>query len=92
LLKCNSVAMLLSQSWGQLPDDLTLEMMRHDAESCGTKTMNEWATGSDECPFSDSVRDYLFAEKKALWVPGEPKLRGIELLEALWVAKGGKVK
>jgi hypothetical protein len=89
LLKTNSVATLLQQYWGELPDDLCLELMRHDAESCGIELMDEWVK-TDQCPFSNSVRDYFFIESKSLWKAGKPKLRGIELLKALWIAKGGK--
>jgi hypothetical protein len=91
LLRTNSVVSLLSSiNWGQLPDDLTLEMMRHDAESCGDELMTAWADGG-RCPFSTGVRDYLFTEHCEIWKPGTPKLKGRKLLEALWVAKGGKI-
>jgi hypothetical protein len=87
----NSVVGLLSSlDWGELPKDLTLEMMRHDAESCGQPLMTAWAKGGD-CPFSCGVRDYLFTENWELWKPGKPKLRGKALLEALWTAKGGEL-
>jgi hypothetical protein len=90
LLKSNSVATLLQQYWGQLPDDLCLEMMHHDAESCGIGAMNNWVK-TDKCPFDGSVRDYHFIENKSLWKAGKPKLRGVELLKALWRAKGGEI-
>ncbi len=88
LLLNNSAATLLSQNWGSLPDDLTLELMRHDAESCGAEAMTTWA-GGGKCPFSNSVRDYQFTEKRELWKPGAPTLRSRALLDALWTAKGG---
>jgi hypothetical protein len=51
--------------------------------------MNNWIK-TNICPFSDSRRDYMFQEKKALWIPGVPKLRGIELLKALCKEKNYK--
>ena len=91
LLKSNSVHTLLCAIfWGKLPDDLTLEMMRHDAESCGIEAMQKWADGG-VCPFSDSVRDYRFQERGDLWGSGVPTLRGRALLEALWAAKFGEL-
>jgi hypothetical protein len=92
LLKRNSVHSLLTViNWGQLPDDLTLEMMRHDAESCGQEAMQAWVD-SGLCPFHDSVRDYQFQENKALWVKGSPQYRGMELLKKLCEAKGYKLE
>lgn len=81
------VSMLLMVNWGELPNNLVLELMRHDAESCGNKAMNQWAKGG-ECPFSDKLqRDFIFRENKDLWKPGKPKLRGARLLAALAEAK-----
>jgi hypothetical protein len=56
--------------------------MRHDAEFIGTRKMNEWAKGGS-CPYSGKERDFIFDEKKELWVPGKPKLRGCKLWKAL---------
>ena len=73
---------LLQSDWGFLSNELTLELMRHDAELCGDDAMEEWIkTGT--CPFQHSGRGFFFVEKKTLWVPGPPKLRGKALLEAL---------
>jgi Pentapeptide repeats (8 copies) len=91
LLKSNSVQTILTIiNWGDLSDEMTLEMMRHDAESCGLDKMTAWANGG-ACPFQNGKRDYMFTEKKELWVEGVSELRGIKLLEALWEEKfGGK--
>jgi hypothetical protein len=70
---------------------MTLEMMRHDAESCGIEAMNNWIK-TNKCPFVDSKRDYMFQEKKELWIPGIPELRGMELLKALCKEKGYKLE
>ena len=90
LLKHNSVATLLTTiDWGDLSDYLTLELMRHDAESCGDESMTCWANGG-ACPFIDSIRDFKFIEKRELWKPGEPGLRGMALLKRLAETKGIK--
>ena len=91
LLINNSVHTLLEIiDWGELSDKLTLELMRHDAESCGMKAMTKWADG-DECPFKTTIRDFQFKEKEELWKKGEPKLRGMELLKTLAKEKGMKI-
>jgi hypothetical protein len=91
LLRNNSVQTILTIiNWGKLSNELTLEMMRHDAESCGIKAMSDW-TVTSVCPFTNSKRDYIFQEDKALWVEGPPQLRGIELLKALCKDKGYKI-
>jgi len=88
MLISNSVQTILTIiNWGELSDKLTLEMMRHDAESCGIDAMTAWVEGGG-CPFSNSVRDYQFQEKRELWIPGKPKLRGMKLLKALCKEKG----
>lgn len=77
-----AVSAILCINWGQLSSVLTLELMRHDAESCGIEAMNAWAEGG-QCPFIAMQRDYVFQEVKQLWQPGSPQLRGIELLQVL---------
>jgi len=77
-----SVAGLLQCHWFSLSPKFTLELMRHDAESCGVDRMNKWAKGGP-CPFSFYERDYHFSEVASLWSPGTPTLRGRGLLEAL---------
>jgi hypothetical protein len=86
-----SVSDLLRLDWGDLPKELALELMRHNAESCGEVAMNKWVEGG-VYPFLQICRDYLFSESRELWEPGPPKLRGMKLLQTLWEAKGGKCK
>ena len=80
------MSLLTSIDWGSLPADLILELMRHDAESCGVEAMTVWANGG-KCPFYNGIRDYTFVENKTLWQPGVPLYRGEELLIKLSVAK-----
>ena len=84
LLRNNSVQSLLTIiHWNNLSDSLVLEMMRHDAESCGVDKMSKWASGGFLCPFIRRIRDYHFKENPRLWVSGIPLYRGIELLKIL---------
>ena len=87
-----SILSLLCQvNWGALSDDLTLELMRHDAELCGEEKMNLWANGGN-CPFSGNlIRGFYFREKKDIWKPGKPKLRGLKLFRALCEEKEIKI-
>jgi len=78
-----SLIQMFQLNWENLSDELTLELMRHDAESCGEEAMNNWAK-TDECPFQGNLkRDFYFQEKKELWQPSVPKLRGMQLFKAL---------
>jgi len=82
-----SITNLLRINWTDLSNELTLELMAHDAESCGIEAMNSWASGG-VCPFINSERDFYFVEKREVWsnaTPEQkmPKLRGRKLLEAL---------
>jgi hypothetical protein len=86
-----AVSVILRAYWYLPPDakHLTLELMAHDAESCGINAMNKWAEGKAGCPFFEhSERDFYFKEDKGLWLSASPKdkipkLRGRKLLEAL---------
>jgi hypothetical protein len=69
-------------NFGELSDNLTLELMRHDAEFCGVEKMTSWANGGP-CPYTQMSRDFIFRERRTLWVPGAPQLRGMELWKAL---------
>jgi len=92
-----SVINILRSFWLLTPDakHLTLELMAHDAESCGIEAMDKWAQGGD-CPFINSERDYYFQEDRQLWLSASPadkipKLRGRKLLEALAEATAVKL-
>jgi len=92
-----SVINILRSFWLLTPDTkhLTLELMAHDAESCGIEAMDKWAQGGD-CPFINSERNYYFQEDRQLWLQASPedkilKLRGRKLLEALAEATGVKL-
>ncbi len=102
IISTSVTSLLQSIDWGILSDALTLEMMAHDAESCGIEKMDEWAKNniehqSNKCPFNGRVRDYQFQENSRLWYNAKqkdkvPKLRGMKLLIALCNEKGIKTE
>lgn len=79
--------MLLLADWGDLPDDLTLELMRYDA-SCHPEPerFDEWALGAGPCPYDNTKfeRSAEFTECRELWNPG-PAMRTIELV--MWLLR-----
>jgi hypothetical protein len=81
----------LRANWRELPDTLTLELMRHDAEGLADpKLLDKWKAGGG-CPFNGRERDFYFHEKRELWKPGKPKLRGWALWAALCKEKKIKI-
>ncbi len=72
-----------------ISDELTIELMRHDAEFTGMDKMTAWAKGG-ECPYKGMERDFIFLEKKELWVEGTPTHRGLDLWR--WIAKEQNIK
>ena len=87
-----SILIMHRIDWGELSDELTLELMRHNAEICGNKAMTDWVKGG-QCPFSTGniQRLFYFNEKKELWKPGKPRLHNMELWKALCKEKGIKI-
>jgi len=71
-----SVVQIMMASWGELSDDLTVELMRLDASALpnGEALMNDWTNGGS-CPLRMGGKDrvVLFKEKKRLWSPGPAK-------------------
>jgi len=84
--------LMLQVDWGELSDELTLELMRQDTQLIGEDLITAWANGG-ECPYEvlNRDRDYKFNVKKHLWKPGKPKYRKDQmwdLFEALCEEKG----
>ena len=67
--------MILLADWGDLPDEITLALMRLDcsAHPVGKRAFDEWASGG-VCPYSDCrfQRVASFNEKSSLWSYGRP--------------------
>ena len=85
-----SLLAILRASWFEFSDELTLELMRWDAISCGDEAMTAWANGG-ECPFNLMEREFYFTEKRKLWKPGKPTMNHRELFEALCAEKDIKI-
>jgi len=78
-----------------LPDNLTLELMRWDCALLpdGKNRFSAWKKGKGlPCPFNDTTinRMFNFSEKHNLWLYGKPKMNIGELFRALM--KSQKIK
>jgi hypothetical protein len=91
-IKLPSIKMLASFNLGDLPDNLTLELMHRDAWAHPKPELfDAWASGGG-CPYQNEDRFWLFELKKELWKPGPPKMRDSDLILAICREKGWKVK
>ena len=80
--------MLLLAYWGEISEDLCLQLMRYDAWCHGDSSkFDAWAAGG-ECPYSNYKfeRAANFSQKEILWSPG-PSLDPIELVNRLFKEK-----
>jgi len=87
--------LMLQVDWEKLSDELTLELMRQDAQLIGEELITDWSNGG-ECPYVvlDKYRDFKFKEKMKLWKPGKPKYgkdQMRDLFKALCEEKGVKI-
>jgi uncharacterized protein YjbI with pentapeptide repeats len=74
-IKFPSPTMVLTAHWGEVSDDLCVDLMRYDAAcSPDAKAFTKWAEGGN-CPYTRAnvQRAALFVEKKHLWKPGRTK-------------------
>ena len=70
-----SPAVVLSAEWGDVSDELCLDLMRYDAFfHDDPAAFDKWAAGDIECPYDDKLysRAANFKEKRELWKPGLP--------------------
>jgi len=76
---------VLLANWGEVSDDLTIELMRFDARNCpdGENKFEIWSKGG-KCPYKNcSVqRCANFKEERELWSPG-PAKSALELMNLL---------
>ncbi len=74
---------VLLANWGEVSDELTLELMRYDAEHHqDPEAFDKWAAGGP-CPYKGAKyqRAANFREKRELWKPGRAP-RGFDLMVA----------
>ena len=84
---------LLHSRLSKLPDDLTLELMRRDAQfHPDPKLLDEWAKGG-KCPYDNCIcqQIYHFDINRELWRKGKPKMSDYELLVAIAKEKKWKI-
>ena len=75
-----------------LPDNLTLELMRRDAEAHPyPEKFDQWAKGGG-CPYLNVDRYFLFNVKKELWKPGPPEMKTSDLILELCKHLNWKIK
>ena len=75
-----SIRTISSIRLNNLPDNLTLELMRRDALAHPHPGLfDEWAKGGD-CPYKNEEAFWLFEPKKKLWKAGKPQLADRDLI------------
>ena len=91
-LQYPSIRLISSIQLGDLPDPLTLELMRKDAYGHPVpEKFDTWSRGGD-CPYQNEERMWWFTEKKELWKPGPPEMTDRDLVRAICTEKGWKIK
>jgi hypothetical protein len=88
-----SIRLLSSINLGYLSDNLTIELMRRDAQAHPRPELFDiWANGG-ACPYRDDVeRFWLFEVKKELWSPGIPQMADRDLIVEICKEKGWGIK
>jgi hypothetical protein len=87
-----SIRLLSSINLGELPDGLTLEIMRRDAYAHPyPERFDEWAAGG-KCPYQTEERFWIFKDRRDLWQPGLPQMTDRDLIMAICKAKGWKIR
>lgn len=77
---------------GELPNDLTLEIMRRDAYAHPfPEKFDEWANGGD-CPYQNEERFWIFQDRRDLWKPGLPQMTDRDLIVAICRAKNWGIR
>lgn len=85
-----SITVLSSISLRELPNDLTLELMRRDAYAHPYPgRFAKWAKGGDaDCPYQDEMPFWRFYQDQELWKRGNPTMKDRDLIVAICKAKG----
>ena len=87
-----SITLLSSINLGEISDKLALELMRRDAEAHPyPELFNEWAAGGT-CPYQNEERFWKFKERREVWKPGKPQMKGSDLIIEICKEKGWKIK
>jgi len=88
-----SIRLLSSMPLGELPNNLTLELMRRDAYAHPhPDRFDDWAKNQGDCPYQNEDRFWYFQEKKELWKAGKPTMIDRDLIIAICKEKDWKIK
>jgi hypothetical protein len=84
---------MLYSNLSLVSDNITLELMRRDAQFHPNPfKFDEWAKGG-KCPYDNCIcqQAYHFEHNSELWVPGKPTMTDYELLLAIAKEKKWKI-
>ena len=91
-----SIRLLSSIFLRDLPDNLTLELMRRDAYAHPKPELfDKWAKTTDdnnECPYRNEETFWQFKPKKELWRKGEPQMADRDLIIEICKSQGWKIR
>ena len=83
-----TITILSSFYLRELPDNLTLELMRRDAYAHPyPERFDEWANGGP-CPYQNEDYFWRFAVKKELWCKGKPQMVDRDLIVEICKTRG----
>ena len=75
-----SIRTLSSMPLKHVSDEISLELMRLDAEAHPKPELfDEWAKGGD-CPYQNEERWWWMPEKRDVWKPGKPTMKLSDLI------------
>ncbi len=87
-----SIRTISSIRLNNLPDSLTIELMRRDAFGHPyPKLFDDWAKGGI-CPYQNEDPFWLFGPKKSLWSPGLPKMTDRDLIVEICKSQGWYIR
>jgi len=87
-----SIRLLSSINLGDCSNELTLELMRRDAQAHPhPERFDEWAKGGP-CPYQNEEFFWNLRWRKDIWKPGTPQMRDSDLLLAICKEKGWGIK
>ncbi len=90
--KFPSISMLSNIFLGDLPDELSLELMRRDAASHPhPERFSEWAKGGG-CPYKNECYFWRFEQKQSVWKKGKPQMNDVDLILAICRAKKWEIE
>lgn len=87
-----SISTLSRLTLHHLPDELTLELMRRDAQAHPNPEDFEVWANQGHCPYKQEERFWMFPFSRSVWKPGKPEMSDVELIKSICKSQGWKVK